>query len=623
MTPLIRHRLSPFVFVLAVAAFSFPALASLQYERGEILFQDAFDSLENWKPEQMPGGTVAINDGRLEIDDAKGCTVWFRHRMEGPVMIEYEVKMIKNGGLNDNTRDLNCFWMAIDPQFPSDIFKNDQRTGQFRTYDYLRLYYVGYGGHKNTQTRFRKYNGYGERPLLPQHDLNQREYMITPNKLMRIQIVVIGDRTQYIRDGEVIFDFHDPVPYNEGWFAFRTVSNHMTVDNFKVTRLIPNDTDDATPPLMPLGPYPDGHTISQVSVGNAPAMHAYMDICPESPNGKLITYFEFEDATKKWGRVAVAKRNGSDVRYVTARIKGHDHDGARQQWLDDSHIAYGIEDSEYSIIVNIEDRSTRRVKGQIGMASEINGLGLGHNNYPPSRYKEADRKPPEVYLMDLESGSSKTLLNKSEMIPMHPRRSLIESDKWRNAGVFKHPKWSPDGKRFFWVFMIEDKVNGGKVVKSAIAANADGSDIHYVSEVGQHPMWVSNESILSYVRLPGFNHQSNPSAQIVMEHPIDGSPGTPIIENALGIHGSLSPDRKRFVSDIFDWPEPGTHALLVYDVASGNYRVLARMRAEEGDRNDDMHPHLSWSRDGKRIYFNGSDTGQTRLYAIDLDGYAF
>ena len=171
--------------------------------------------------------------------------------------------------------------------------------------------------------------------------------------------------------------------------------------------------------------------------------------------------------------------------------------------------------------------------------------------------------------------------------------------------------------------MIEDKVKGGKVVKSAIAANADGSDIHYVSEVGQHPMWVSNDSILSCVRLPEFNHRDNPSAQTVMEHPIDGSPGKPIIENALGIHGSLSPDGKYFVSDIFDWPETGTHSLLLYDVASNDYRVLARMRAEEGDTKNDMHPHPSWSRDGKRIYFNGSDTGQRRLYAIDLDHFEF
>ncbi len=611
--------------VPALLLSSLPAFAAtpLQYERGDILFEDSFDSLANWKVEQMEGGTTVIRDGRMEIDDAKGCTVWFRERMEGPLIIEYDVTMIQAGGPNDNTRDLNCFWMAIDPNYPTDIFKNDQRTGKFSDYHYLRLYYVGYGGHANTKTRFRRYDGLSNRPLLPQHDLNRPEFMIPPNETMRIQIIVIGNRTQYLRDGDVVFDFYDPQPYGQGWFAYRTVSNRMTVENFKVTRVAPRNPVDATPALMPLGPYPGGYRIGQISTGTAPAMHAYIDICPESPDGKRVVYFEFEDASKKWGRVVVANRDGSEAKYVTERIRGHEHDGARQQWLDDARVLYGLEDEEASVIVNVDSGATQTVAGQIGMVSEIHGLGLGHNNYPSSKYKGDARKPPEVYLMDLESGSTRTLLNKTEMIPLHPRRSIIESDRWRDIGVFKHPKWSPDGKRFFWVFMIEDKANGGKIVKSALTAQTDGSGIRYAAEVGQHPMWVSNDSLLSYVRNEGFHHYDNPSAQVVMEQPIDGSAGEPLIENALGIHGSLSPDKRSFVSDIFDWPEKGSHALLLYSVETGEYRVLARMRAEEGDHGHDMHPHPSWSRDGNRVYFNGSDTGQRRLYAVDLEHFEF
>ncbi len=614
--------LSVFFLGFVVQCSSHAAVA-LDYTRGEVLYHNSFDNASNWAVEQMPGGSTSIEKGVLEIDDAKGCTVWFKEKLSGPIIIEYEATMIQAGGPNDNARDLNCFWMAIDPKYPTDILRDTDRTGQFRDYDSLRLYYVGYGGHRNTQTRFRRYNGLGERPLLPQHDLNRPEFMITPNQPHRIQIVVIGGRTQYLRDGEVIFDFQDDLPYQQGWFGFRTVSNHMRVQNFKVTRAIPGPSVDADPPLMRLGAYPEGYSIHQVSAGASPAMHAYMDICPESPDGTQITYFEFEDKVPGWGRVVVANRDGSEPKYISERIKGHDHDGARQQWIDNERVIYGIEDEEWSLIYHLADQSSRKVKGQIGMVSEIHGFGLSHNNYPASKYKGSDRKPSEVILMDVENGATQTLLNKQQMLEIHPYRSVIESPEFQDLGVFKHPKWSPDGSQFFWVYMLEIKETERKVVKSALLSDRKGERVQYVSEIGQHPMWHTSDSLLSYVRRDGFDHTHNPSAQDIMDHPIDGSPGKPIVSEAFGIHGSHSPDGKYFATDIFDWPEKGTHAVLLYDIASGDYRVLARMKPETGDRKNSMHPHPSWSRDGQRIYFNGTIEGTRRLCYIDLSRFGF
>lgn len=571
----------------------------------------------------MPGGTTRFRAGILEIDDPAGCSVWFKEKLSSPVIIEYTATMIQNGGPNDNARDLNCFWMSIDPKHPTDIFTDKTRGGSFRNYDQLRHYYVGYGGNRNTSTRFRRYNGLGERPLLPQHDLSREEYLITPNEPIRIQIVAIGNRTQYIRNGEVVFDFIDDDPYQQGWFAFRTVKNHIKLEDFRVTRAIPVSGAQADPPLMRLGAHSGGYTIQQVSAGNASAMHAYMDICPESPNGKRILYFEFEDRVPGWGRVVVANRDGSEARYISDRIKGHSHDGARQQWIDDQRVIYGIENQERSRVYDFTDKSTREVDGQIGMVSEINGLGLTHNNYPPTKYGANEQKPAEVLLMDIQAGDTQVIMDKSRVRAMHPLQSLINAPKYQNLDVFKHPKWSPDGSQFFWVYMIKKNVGSRKVVKSAILSNGDGSQIRYVSEIGQHPMWNGPNSLLSYVRHDGFHHSDNPTAQDVMAHPVDGSPGKPIVKNAHGIHGSLSPDGKYFATDVFDWPEPETHSVLLYDVESGDYRILARMRAETETKPGSMHPHPSWSRDGKRIYFNGSDAGNRRLYAIDLSRFEF
>jgi len=96
---------------------------------------------------------------------------------------------------------------------------------------------VGYGGHHNSKTRFRRYNGNIERPLLPEHDLSDKKFMITANKKMHIEIVVKENYTSYSRDGEIIFEINDAYPYTNGYFGFRTVNNHMLIENFKVSQL--------------------------------------------------------------------------------------------------------------------------------------------------------------------------------------------------------------------------------------------------------------------------------------------------------------------------------------------------------------------------------------------------
>ena len=209
-------------------------------EKPRVLYEDDFGAdLSQWVVEQANGGATALKNGQLDIDDAKGCTVWFKEKLAGSVMIEYEATLIKRGGKRDRVSDLNCFWMAIDPKNPEDLFANKNRGGKFKNYHPLRLYYVGYGANNNTTTRFRRYPGGGSRPCLPEHDLRDKKFMHKPNKTIKIQIIADGGKIQYLRDGDIVFDFLDKNPFREGWFGFRTVRNHMRIDNFRVYRLSP------------------------------------------------------------------------------------------------------------------------------------------------------------------------------------------------------------------------------------------------------------------------------------------------------------------------------------------------------------------------------------------------
>ena len=187
---------------------------------------------------QQPNGTATFKNNTLEIVDAKGCTVWFKNKLKRNIKIEYDVTIIDNGGKYDRVSDMNCLWMANDHKNPDDFFKaSKERAGRFPNYHHFTGYYVGYGGHHNTKTRFRRYNGNVNRPLLPEHDLSDKKFMIIANKKKHIEIVVKDNFTSYSRNGEIIYKVNDAEPYKSGYFGFRTVNNHMLIENFKVIQL--------------------------------------------------------------------------------------------------------------------------------------------------------------------------------------------------------------------------------------------------------------------------------------------------------------------------------------------------------------------------------------------------
>lgn len=203
-------------------------------------FSDNFDDdLSHWQPQfENPGSSLKIKNNKMEITATRGCTVWFKNKLEGPLIIEYDALMIDEDGALDRVSDLNCFFMASNPNDPKATFTHDDpSSGGLGDYNKLKLYYVGQGGQKNKTTRFRRYPGTGERPMLPEHDLKDEKYLLTGNTVNHVKIVVYNNIIQYYRNDTLIFNFNDPEPFTSGYFGFRTTINHMTTDNFKVYKL--------------------------------------------------------------------------------------------------------------------------------------------------------------------------------------------------------------------------------------------------------------------------------------------------------------------------------------------------------------------------------------------------
>lgn len=207
--------------------------------KDQLLFEENFNdgTLENWAVElQHPDKSVVeIQEKKLNIDVGGGATLWFKPKLDGDIHIEYDVTVIQNGGSNDRASDLNHFWMAADPA-NKNLFT---RSGDFSQYDNLRLYYVGMGGNNNSTTRFRRYPGGGDRPLLA--EFTDPDHLLKPNTKYHIEIVCFQGLTQFKVDGNVYFSYQDSEPLTEGNFGFRTVRNHEIIDNFRVFRLLPSN----------------------------------------------------------------------------------------------------------------------------------------------------------------------------------------------------------------------------------------------------------------------------------------------------------------------------------------------------------------------------------------------
>jgi rhamnogalacturonan endolyase len=184
-----------------------------------------------WIIEAAPDAKVYTKDNRLVLDTKGGVTVWWNQPLAKNIRIEYDRKIIMAGGANDRLSDCNNFWMASDPR-NKNLFT---RAGVLESYDSLQLYYVGIGGNTNTTTRFRKYEGNGERRLLQEY--TDAAHLLQANKVYHITIIVNKDITSYWVDGRCYFSFKDPALLQQGYFGFRSTKSHQEITNFKVFQL--------------------------------------------------------------------------------------------------------------------------------------------------------------------------------------------------------------------------------------------------------------------------------------------------------------------------------------------------------------------------------------------------
>jgi len=212
-----------------------------------LLFSDDFEhALDTtvWISEiaPQPSSHIYTANGQLVLDTKGGVTVWLKKKLQGNLRIEYNRSLpappapgaassAPAATGNERVSDLNQFWMAMDPR-NGNLFT---RNGVLEAYDSLLLYYVGMGGNSNSTTRFRKYEGNGERRLLQEY--TDRPHLLEAGKTYHISTIVKDGTTQFYVNGELYFSFTDPAPLKEGYFGFRSTKSKQLIEGIKIYRI--------------------------------------------------------------------------------------------------------------------------------------------------------------------------------------------------------------------------------------------------------------------------------------------------------------------------------------------------------------------------------------------------
>ncbi|QES88120.1 DUF6250 domain-containing protein [Rhizosphaericola mali] len=185
---------------------------------------------EYWKIEaEFPDSTFFNwNNKKVKMDSKGGVTLWLNQKLKGHYIIEYDRKINLTDSYFPRISDINQFWNA---QLSNDYSFNT--NGRFSNYDNFQMMYFGFGGNSNKTTRFRYYNGQGERVLLKEY--LDKQHLINSTKIYHIKTEVNKNQTS-VWINNVLYFQDSSTKLNSGYFGLRMTWSSQTISNFKITK---------------------------------------------------------------------------------------------------------------------------------------------------------------------------------------------------------------------------------------------------------------------------------------------------------------------------------------------------------------------------------------------------
>ena len=357
-------------------------------------------------------------------------------------------------------------------------------------------------------------------------------------------------------------------------------------------------------------------------------LFGYYDKSPWDASGRYMLCLRVRNASKNVAPgdeaeiVLIDTGKNNETRVIAKTHTWNVQQGCMAGWLGpnfDKEIFYNdCRHGKYcGIILNIETGKEKILDmpvytvsndGKIALSLDFSRLhrlrpGYGYSNIKDRTIGQKIPDGPCVWKIDIKTGKSEPILSYEALYNFEHRKDMENADHKVN-----HLMLSPDGKRFM---VIHRWLKGGKKISRLLTCDINGENLYNLSDedMVSHCCWKNNREILAYCK-----HDDKNGYFLFKDQTKDCSRKWDFI-TADG-HPSYSPNGKLVVTDTY----PNRKRICTLRVLSDAIStVVAKVYAPfkyDNDTRCDLHPR--WSRDGRKICFDGCFEGKREVYIIFL-----
>ena len=329
----------------------------------------------------------------------------------------------------------------------------------------------------------------------------------------------------------------------------------------------------------------------------------------ESPKGERIVYARKADLTKQETQIWICNRDLTCHRKVFDVSCGN-HNGPSATFITDSLIVF--RDSEENLpVFRILDVDTGEVKYKI-RAKESHCAENGM--YPFSVSKEFAGKNPDypgidkygIYILDVTSGKITLAASEEDILRMVREHGLTPNE---HTASVSHVQLNPSAT----AVMMRLGVKDCPVFGALGCIDLNTGKTHVIPDKPVHQLWYDDNTYMA-------TRQFNKGKHIEMETSYiarftkDGEE-TEVL-GGISNHTDASPDRELFAGDrcypsfapnVYLYKKGVKEPLAVFEIPLDEYTTWKLQ----------VHPNPSFSRDGKRLYFNRQRACENGVYKTE------